>query len=127
MSATKTMEALQASPTFTGKLIGCVQHDCDECKKLRTQNQALVEAANNLLEQAPCDCSHKRRFDDGEHMSGCYLFDLNLAAIAAAQGQLNRPKPKCLACKCWSIDKNGNCDYCGAPYTEAAPQPKDMK
>lgn len=43
----------------------------------------LMEAVSDLLETAPCECSHKRRYEDGEHMSGCYLFDLNLAHLAA--------------------------------------------
>lgn len=34
------------SPTFTGKLIGCVQHDCDECKSLRTNLKHTTMAAN---------------------------------------------------------------------------------
>jgi hypothetical protein len=39
---------------------------------------ALLEAVDTLLETAPCDCSHKRRHEKGEHMSHCYLFDLNI-------------------------------------------------
>jgi hypothetical protein len=40
---------------------------------------ALLEAVDTLLETAPCDCSHKRRYEKGEHMSHCHLFDLNIA------------------------------------------------
>lgn len=43
---------------------------------------ALLEAVDTLLDEAPCNCSHKRRFEDGEHVAGCYLFDLNLARLA---------------------------------------------
>lgn len=54
---------------------------------LATPTQAtpapLSEAVDEFLETAPCECSYKRRHEDGEHLSGCYLFDLNLAALAA--------------------------------------------
>lgn len=43
---------------------------------------ALLEAVDAVLEQAPCECSDKRRYDRGEHLSGCYLFDLNIARNA---------------------------------------------
>ena len=44
-----------------------------------TPSAALLEAVDTILETAPCDCSYKRRYEDGEHLSGCYLFDLNHA------------------------------------------------
>jgi len=37
----------------------------------------LMEAVDYTLSQAPCDCPQAMRFERGEHMSGCYLFDLN--------------------------------------------------
>lgn len=42
----------------------------------------LIEAVDTLLEQALCDCPDKMRHDRGEHLSGCHLFDLNLARAA---------------------------------------------
>lgn len=43
----------------------------------------LVEAVDDVLEKAPCDCSHKMRYENGEHLSSCYLFDLNIASLKA--------------------------------------------
>lgn len=42
---------------------------------------AYIEAAEDVLQRAPCECSHKRRYEDGEHLSGCHLFDLNIASV----------------------------------------------
>ena len=49
-----------------------------ENAKLRA-NEELLEAVDAMLECAPCDCSDKRRYEQGEHLSSCYLFDLNIA------------------------------------------------
>jgi hypothetical protein len=57
-----------------------------ELERLRAQvapSLDLMEAVDNVLTLAECECPHSMRFDRGEHMSGCYLFDLNLAYIAA--------------------------------------------
>ncbi len=48
-------------------------------------SEALLEAVDSLLETAPCECSHKRRYEAGEHLSHCYLFDLNIARAALSQ------------------------------------------
>jgi hypothetical protein len=42
---------------------------------------ALLEAVDTILDEAPCDCPHSMRFDRGDHMSGCYLFDLNITRV----------------------------------------------
>ena len=58
----------------------------EENERLRAQvapTLDLMEAVDNVLTLAHCECPHSMRFDRGEHMSGCYLFDLNLAYIAA--------------------------------------------
>lgn len=44
---------------------------------------ALIEAVDTLLESAPCECPHRMREERGEHLSHCYLFDLNVARSAA--------------------------------------------
>lgn len=44
-------------------------------------NQAvvdLVEAAFDVMDNAPCECGYLRR-DFGQHLSSCYLFDLGCA------------------------------------------------
>ena len=43
--------------------------------------QGLIEAVDRVLEEAHCDCPHRLRFDDGQHLSGCPLFDLNVARL----------------------------------------------
>lgn len=48
-------------------------------------------AINDVLESAPCACSDKRRYDRGEHLSGCYLFDLNLASAATSAAPKAQP------------------------------------
>lgn len=59
---------------------------------------ALLEAVYYALNQAPCDCRHSMRFERGEHMSGCYLFDLNVEyaktapAVSAPAGMVLVPK-----------------------------------
>lgn len=57
---------------------GCERGCRSECAAERAAPAGLLEAVDSVLETAPCDCSHKRRYEDGEHMSGCYLFDLNI-------------------------------------------------
>lgn len=47
----------------------------------------LIEAVDTLLDTAPCDCSDKRRFEKGEHLSHCYLFDLNVSRLATKQAE----------------------------------------
>lgn len=44
----------------------------------------LVEAVDRVLAEAPCECGERLRFDRGEHLSGCYLFDLNEARNRAS-------------------------------------------
>jgi len=44
---------------------------------------SLVEAVETVLNEAPCDCPNKMRFERGDHLSGCHLFDLNNAFVAA--------------------------------------------
>lgn len=44
--------------------------------------QGLIEAVDRVLEEAHCDCPQRLRFDDGQHLSGCPLFDLNVARLA---------------------------------------------
>ena len=46
---------------------------------------ALIEAVDTLLESAPCDCPHRMREERGEHLSHCYLFDLNVARSGAGE------------------------------------------
>lgn len=43
------------------------------------QEAALLEAVSDYLETCPCECSDKRRYEDGEHLSSCHLFDLSIA------------------------------------------------
>lgn len=58
----------------------------------------LLEAIDRVLDESPCDCPPKQRFDDGKHLSGCYLYDLNiergnlLAALECAVG--GEPSPQ---------------------------------
>lgn len=52
---------------------------CGGTGRMPGEFAGLLEAVDTLLETAPCDCSHKRRYERGEHLSGCYLFDLNHA------------------------------------------------
>ena len=47
--------------------------------------EALIEAVDRVLDEGPCDCSDHHRYEKGEHLSGCYLFDLN-AERARLQG-----------------------------------------
>lgn len=56
------------------------------------RDAALLEAVDTLLETAPCECSDKRRYERGEHLTGCYLFDLNIAR--AAMGNQSAGKEK---------------------------------
>jgi len=55
---------------------------------------ALLEAVDSMLDTAPCECGDRRRFDKGEHLSGCYLFDINIArtSMATAQAPAQRDK-----------------------------------
>lgn len=46
---------------------------------------ALIEAVDTLLESAPCECPHRMREERGEHLSHCYLFDLNVARSGAGE------------------------------------------
>lgn len=46
---------------------------------------ALIEAVDTLLESAPCDCPHRMREERGEHLSHCYLFDLNVVRSGAGE------------------------------------------
>lgn len=39
----------------------------------------LLEAVDSVLETAPCECSHKQRYEIGGHKSYCFLFDLDIA------------------------------------------------
>lgn len=39
----------------------------------------FIKAAEDVLEKTPCDCSDRRRYEHGAHLSGCHLFDLNAA------------------------------------------------
>jgi len=41
--------------------------------------EALAETVDRVLQEAPCDCGHKRRYEDDEHLSGCWMFDLHAA------------------------------------------------
>lgn len=42
----------------------------------------LLEAVDEVLETAPCECSHKQRYEIGGHKSFCFLFDLDFARNA---------------------------------------------
>lgn len=79
------------------------------------QGVGLLEAVDYVLNQAPCDCPHSMRFERGEHMSGCYLFDLNVeyAKTPTAQAPVAEPRGEFI------------CERCGirqdAPSDGAAP------
>jgi len=58
-------------------------------------SSALIEAVDTLLDTAPCDCSDKRRFEKGEHLSHCYLFDLNVSRLATKQAEAPTLEESC--------------------------------
>lgn len=57
---------------------------------LSVNEQEVIDAANDVLDKAYCDCPNSTRFEKGEHYSSCPLFDLNIAvrklAIANKKG-----------------------------------------
>jgi hypothetical protein len=54
--------------------------------------QGLIEAVDRVLEEAHCDCPQRLRFDDGQHLSGCPLFDLNVARLAMLDAAPPQPE-----------------------------------
>jgi len=47
---------------------------------MKLVTKEYFESAEDILQSAPCECSYTRRFEDGKHLSGCYLFNLNIAS-----------------------------------------------
>ncbi len=50
-----------------------------------------IDSARQLLEEAPCGCPHKMRYEDGLHLSGCYLFELSVALAPPPEGGIGEP------------------------------------
>lgn len=57
----------------------------------------LLEAVRIALDTAPCDCPRRMREEHGEHLSGCFLFDLNIefgkVSVLGSESMAPRYKP----------------------------------
>ena len=95
-----------------------------------------LDEVREAIDNIPCDCSHSRRYDKGEHLTICPLFDLEVAVSKLREKNAGQPDAEDKAggeadmraiCEALGFDPTNHHNAAKCPYCRPHPQPTAQK